>query len=385
MPVADMSIPMPKLATRSIILMSFFLVTTAVEAGPAPAANDTPLEGQLRFLVENTQAKLLNRRYEELLSFLDDFQRTHPKLPFGYLGKMLTYQTWMLETIDLEFEKPYLETFEQAEKLAKKLDVESYSKKDRAKLFAFIGGIYGIHGMYEFRKRHAVRTLRYGWLGIDFMKKAIALDPTFVDAYLGIGLYEFWRSIVQERFKVGWLFSDTKEEGIKKITLAVEKGLYTKMASLFGLGLIYLETEDTDKLLAITAAIKKTYPQNILVDFMDAFAALRKKDRPKALRHIEAVLKITPDNDKALFFKYAITLGDPKNTKAKEFFLALTKRVSQPFYLAYAYYCLGQIEAQRSPKEAAVYFKRALDVEPALEGARQALKEIETPKKRETK
>jgi len=63
---------------------------------------------------------------------------------------MLTYQTWMLEEINMAHEEPYKKAFRQAEAKIQRLKLDRYSKSDRARVLMLIGGVYGIHACTTF-------------------------------------------------------------------------------------------------------------------------------------------------------------------------------------------------------------------------------------------
>jgi tetratricopeptide (TPR) repeat protein len=92
------------------------------------------------------------------------------------------------------------------------------------------------------------------------------MDSTYYDAYLGLGIYHYLADILPRFVKIlSFIFGmeGDKEQGIREIQLAAEKGTYTKTEAMFFLGAIYTYRErEYEKAITIFNDLLKKYPQN---------------------------------------------------------------------------------------------------------------------------
>ncbi len=131
--------------------------------------------------------------------------------------------------------------------------------KDEWALF-FMGGAEGFKGTYEARYERWITAFRYGWRGVSMLMKLSDMKSGIVDINYGIGYYEYWRSAMMKT--LWWMpgVKDKREEGIKKIYIAFDKGLYTQVAASAALIEILINENRVEETLPIVDKMLRKYP-----------------------------------------------------------------------------------------------------------------------------
>jgi tetratricopeptide (TPR) repeat protein len=136
-------------------------------------------------------------------------------------------------------------------------------------------------------------TARAGVRAREHYERALALDPSLADAYLGLGLYNYYVDTLSTiarilRFVMG-IPGGSKEEGIHQLHLAMHYGQLTPAVARFYLA-INLHDYDRryEEALQVLRPLVEEYPQNPLFQLAlgDLYAKLGRK--PQALEAYQA-------------------------------------------------------------------------------------------------
>ncbi|KKK77675.1 hypothetical protein LCGC14_2851220, partial [marine sediment metagenome] len=134
--------------------------------------------------------------------------------------------------------------------------------ENNAKTLLYLGGALGTRG---------VRRAYLGdWKGAfadaqeahEILHKCIEVDPDMYDAYYGLGLYHYYKSIkvnmIRKYFPVIWLlgpiidlFKNERELGLEQLDDSCKKGLFSERATKHALLRIYIEEKWYDKYFAL--------------------------------------------------------------------------------------------------------------------------------------
>ena len=328
--------------------------------------------------VSQFESLLLNRQYQAAEVYLSQAESGSHTRPLAYFGRMLLLQSRMLEMVDSDpLHGSYEQAFQNSQTALRSIDISSLPRRQRARVIAILGGTYGLYGFFSFRQDHWASALRYGWKGVQHFNEAIQLDAQFSDPLLGIGMHEFWRSVHQRRYGVGWLFSDSTDTAVVKIEQAIQSSQYSRWAAEFSMALVRLELNQRDQLNTHIERIRKQFPMNIMIELIAATEALRSERKAKdseAKKIFKRIQTIDANNEKARFFLHALGIkGRKNNQSAKRYFLDFISRFKNKAYRAHAFYRLGQIDAKSSPTTARHYFGEAIAIEPNFEAAKKAL------------
>lgn len=111
-------------------------------------------------------------------------------------------------------------------------------------------------------------------------KRALKIDSTFYDAYLGIGAYHYYRTIKAKNFL--WLpfFSDQREQGIREVKIAIEHGTLASFNARESLLRIYFEEGRYDDVCLLADSLAPLNPEDTycLLYHARSLAALGKID-----------------------------------------------------------------------------------------------------------
>ncbi len=169
-----------------------------------------------------------------------------------------------------------------------------------AKTLLYLGGAIGTRG---------VRRAYLGdWKGAfsdareahEILHRCIEADPDLYDAYYGLGLYHYYKSIkvnmVQKYFPVMWLlspiidlFKNERELGLVQLDDSCNKGLFSERATKHALLRIYLEEEWYDKFFVLADELELIYPNDLIIWWYTGYTYVRIEQWAKALDTYEKI------------------------------------------------------------------------------------------------
>ncbi|MGB7848794.1 MAG: hypothetical protein WBL63_24495 [Candidatus Acidiferrum sp.] len=153
---------------------------------------------------------------------------------------------------------------------------------------ALAARLYGLRGESRAAARAGVRARE------NFLK-AIAQDPTLSDAYMGLGLYNYYVDTLSTVARVLRFFmgipGGSKEEGIRQLQRAIQEGQLTPPVARFYLAM-NLHTYDRhyEEALEVIGPLVNKYPQNPLFQLVcgDLYAKLGRKQLAETCYHAAA-------------------------------------------------------------------------------------------------
>jgi tetratricopeptide (TPR) repeat protein len=136
-------------------------------------------------------------------------------------------------------------------------------------------------------------TARAGVRAREHYERALALDPSLADAYLGLGLYNYYVDTLSTiarilRFVMG-IPGGSKEEGIRQLHLAMLYGQLTPAVARFYLAInLHDYDQRYEEALQVLRPLVEEYPQNPFFQLAigDLYAKLGRK--PQALEAYRA-------------------------------------------------------------------------------------------------
>lgn len=170
---------------------------------------------------------------------------------------------------------------------------------DLATLYFYRGSAYGYRAFYYGQTAQWYLALQDGLKSIDDLKKAIQLDSTLFDAYLGLGVYKYWQSTKLKY--VLWLpfVPDLREEGIADIKKAVENGAYSRFSGMHQLIYILLDYGRFDAALVYANQAIEAYPSSQFMRWAHAQTYFKMKNYPEAIRSYLELLRLIEEDAQA--------------------------------------------------------------------------------------
>lgn len=227
------------------------------------------------------------------------FQQQFPESPLGYLleAEALWWKIWCASAEfkygmtmarhreKLEGDQRYLELTTKAYKLAE----ESIHKHDSGEMRLYAGmadalaaRLHGLRGEGRAGARAGVRAR-------DNFLKALVLDPTLTDAYMGLGLYNYYVDTLSGLARVLRFFmgipGGSKEEGIRQLQKAIQEGQLSPPLARFYLALdLHSYDQKYEEALQVIGPLVEKYPENPVFQLMrgDLYAKLQRKSQAEA-------------------------------------------------------------------------------------------------------
>ncbi len=200
----------------------------------------------------------IRERYDLADSVFADLSRRYPRSPVGALFRAAALQTRMLDREDGS-DWPRLKVLID-EAIQKSENWKKAAPEDPEPYF-FQAGAYGYWAVYESHWGGWFAALKTGLKAANRFKHVVELDPTFIDAYLGLGSYQYWKS-AKTTF-INWLpiIADDRQKGIKNLERAAKKGIFVRQTAETALMWTLLDYGFSEKALAIAHKLHEEYPE----------------------------------------------------------------------------------------------------------------------------
>ena len=288
---------MRRIARSLVLSMVFVAGCMGAPRRASAGANPAPLQ-----LPPGTAAILDNiysARTDIAATQAKQLQQQYPESPLGYLleAEALWWKIWCAAAEfkygmtmarhreKLEADQPYLDLTTKADKLAE----QSIHKHDSGEMRLYAGmadglasRLYGLRGESRAGARAGVRARE------NFLK-ALALDPTLSDAYLGLGLYNYYVDTLSGIARVLRFFmgipGGSKEEGIRQLQKAINEGQLSPSLARFYLALdLHNYDQKYEEALQVISPLVEKYPENPVFQLMrgDLCAKLDRKAQAEA-------------------------------------------------------------------------------------------------------
>ncbi|MBN2382717.1 hypothetical protein JXQ70_07530 [bacterium] len=144
---------------------------------------------------------------------------------------------------------------------------------DRALATYCQGAVLGTQALVYLQDKEWIKAYHRGKEGVALLEKTVELDPQNYDAYLGLGMFEYYCASLRGTIKIlAWLvgFRGDKEKGLEYVERARLHGTYAEGPAQVFMAAAFLN--DEEKLLdglAIARDLRTQYPHNYLyIDYI---------------------------------------------------------------------------------------------------------------------
>src|SRR5438445_2242053 len=211
---------------------------------------------------------LYHLQYDKARASFDTYIKSHPKDPAGYF--YLTAVDWWHLAQDIEYDLPEIrkqleDDSQQTIRVAQELYDSTGDTKEKARACLYWGGAEGLWGRWLVTRHEWVSAYFAGKRGHNMLKKALELDPDLYDAYLGLGIYDYYTdtlSGVQALLAVLFIHGD-KKRGLEELQMAIDHSEHARVEALCFLIEIYASEENVpEKALPLAQELHKEFPQS---------------------------------------------------------------------------------------------------------------------------
>lgn len=254
------------LATASVLLLASFL----------PAAAELTLPPDVMQYATEGINGVYSLDFDTAQTNIEKVFSEYPDHPFAHFGNAMI--AWSRYEYEYELsDDRQREVFEQI------LDdaitgIKRWIKQypDDPNGYMGIGALYGLRAMFSMRNRSWITAYFSGRKAIKNLEKSLELDPTYYDAYFGLGIYQYYAgtlpSIIKILAKIVAIKGDP-DEGVAQLNLARKKAHFTSDSAK----LILIEVQNTrtgkyyapQKSLEYIRELRAKYPKNPLMHYVE--------------------------------------------------------------------------------------------------------------------
>ncbi len=145
----------------------------------------------------------------------------------------------------------------------------------------YLGACYGMKGRWLLLKYKWIRAAHYGFKGYKYLQRTIALNPEYYDAYLGMGMYDYYSDTLPTilRFAANLMVRGDKQRGLRYIETTLTKGHYSVTeAKIFLVGILSAYEKQPDKALQIVLELRRQKPENLFFLLMEVGTRIDARD-----------------------------------------------------------------------------------------------------------
>jgi tetratricopeptide (TPR) repeat protein len=261
-------------------LAIFIVLALAQSAGAANFDEDSRIQD----LVAGISHETLNSEYEKAISGTQELINRYPKEPFPRFLLTTIYMYILRSYWDFPADEKY-ETYKNKFSVAAadaRQACDEYPVQNATTYFVR-GMVLGAEGMVHLQDKEWLDSYTKGKSAVAALEKSLEIDPTNYDAYLGLGMFEYYCSKLTGAIKIlAWLvgFSGDTEKGLEYVTKAMTYGKYAEGPSKVFLAFAYLQYEDRlDEGVELAKILRARYPRNFT--FIEYFLRAARKLPPE--------------------------------------------------------------------------------------------------------
>ena len=190
-----------------------------------------------------------------------------------------------------------------------------------ARILFYKGSAVGYLAFYQGQTGKWLAAFNNGMDAIDYLEEAVSYDSTFYDAYLGIGVYKYWKSTKLKSML--WLpfVKDERAEGIRLIRKSTDSSSRSKYMGMHQLIYILLDYGDYYNALQYAQTAIDSYPNSPFMWWAYAHTLYKMHDNLKAIEIYKHLLKMI-NSDSQVNPSHKVTC----HLRLAEVFLRLEKR-----------------------------------------------------------
>ena len=289
-----MNIQIIKYRGAPFYIFAFLLFITLLK--PAEAQNDSLKTDWIQQSIDLT----INGRFDEAESLLQQRIRSGQDdlETYFYYASLLNSKMTHFENFhnDSLFLIVIDSVIKKADRILKKKSIDSLQT---ACVLFYKGSAVGYLAFYQGQTGKWLAAFNNGMDAIDYLEQAVDYDSVFYDAYLGIGVYKYWKSTKLKA--VLWLpfVKDERAEGIRLIRKATDSSSRSKYMGMHQLIYILLDYGDFYRAKQYALEAVGKYPQSQFMWWAYAHTLYKMHDDAEALKTYEHLLEMINNDPQA--------------------------------------------------------------------------------------
>ena len=188
-----------------------------------------------------------------------NLKKEMPRHPAGYFFQAAVLQTQMMDYENYADEDHFVALIDSAITLARQ---QIKSDMGNAWTYFYMGAGHGYLSFYLAKQKKYWPALRNARKSVKFLSKAVSLDSTLYDAYLGIGWYRYYRSKISRHF--AWLpfVKNERDSGIAMIKKSMSRSRYSRTSAMNGLCWILHDEDRFEEGIALAETGLSNFPHS---------------------------------------------------------------------------------------------------------------------------
>jgi len=235
-----------------------------VSGSPCPAA---PLgeSGPFHSYISEGIEEVFAGRFPRALEICDQIVAMDPDSPVGHFYRGATY--WWMYLIDPEDEEVGRHVEENLRLAIERGNARLKTDPDDVEALFYLGGAYGFRARYRILETRWWGAAWDGKKAKELLEKVSALRPDWIDANLGLGMYNYYVDVLPKYFQilrvVAFIPAGDRDKGLRQLRLAMREGTYTRSeAQFFLLDIMKDHEKDYVTALQLTRDLARRYPEN---------------------------------------------------------------------------------------------------------------------------
>lgn len=232
-------------------------------------------------------------QYDKAYASFGEYVKEHPGDPEGHFYQAAT--DWWHLAQDFDYSLPEIQNrfFANADltiAAARSLAEKTTDPKVRARAYLYWGGAEGLRGRWLVTQKKWVKAYFAGKDGEHFLRLALKYDPTLYDAYMGLGIYDYFTDTlggVVGALSALFIHGD-KVRGLQELQLAIEKGSHARVeAQIFLIEIYTSEENQPEKALPIAKALHEEFPLSPAMHLAKVMALYGMKDWDRLIQEAD--------------------------------------------------------------------------------------------------
>jgi tetratricopeptide (TPR) repeat protein len=211
---------------------------------------------------------LYQLQYDKARADFDLYISSHPQDPEGYFYRTATDWWHLAQEFEYklpEIQKQFEEDSEKTIAVARALHDSTDNRKIQSRALLYWGGAEGLRGRWLVTQHQWVPAYFAGKRGARYLRRAVHDDPTQYDAYMGLGIYDYFTDTLSgvQAALAALLIHGDKARGLRELQIAIDKSKHARVEAMTFLIEIYDAEENTPaKALPLARALHKEFPQS---------------------------------------------------------------------------------------------------------------------------
>jgi tetratricopeptide (TPR) repeat protein len=264
------------------LLAALVLASGLAAARPALAGTHGPSDAEDRQYAGRGISMMMDGDLDGAIAVFQQIEQKDPDSPLGYVleanvtwWKIYYYSANLVDPDVFDVANmeatPYDSHFEDLDRVAiHKAEVRIHAHEDLARNLLYEGFAYALRARLDGLHDRDLPTARAGKKMRSLLLQALQLDPSLTDAYLGIGIYNYFVDTLSSIVKFLSIFiglpGGSRTEGLRQLQLCADKGELGSPEAKFYLAKDFSRASEKqyDKSMRIFGELQQEFPHNPL-------------------------------------------------------------------------------------------------------------------------